>query len=269
MFGSAITENYSTMKTLLLMTASTCALTLVAAPADQAAKDTRFFELRTYYAAPGKLDDLHARFRDHTMKLFEKHGMVNIGYWVPLDNTENKLVYLLAYPSREARAKSWKEFSADSEWREVAKKSEANGRLVSRVESVFLTPTDYSPEVKTVKSGEPRVFELRTYTTPPDRLEALNARFRDHTLKLFTKHGMTNIGYWTPTDKNKGADNTLIYMLAHKSQDAAKKSFDTFRQDPDWVAARKASEDKAGGSLTVADGVKSVFLTATDYSPMK
>jgi hypothetical protein len=76
-------------------------------------KETRFFELRTYYAAPGKLDALQARFRDHTVKLFEKHGMENIGYWLPLTNTENKLVYLLAFPSREAREKSWKEFSAD------------------------------------------------------------------------------------------------------------------------------------------------------------
>jgi hypothetical protein len=195
--------------------------------------------------------------------------MVNIGYWVPVENTENKLIYLLAYPSREARAKSWKEFGADAEWREVVRKSEANGRLVSKLESVFLTATDYSPEVKATKSSEPRVFELRTYTTPPDRLGALNARFRDHTLKLFAKHGMTNVGYWTPIDKDKGADNTLIYLLAHKSQEAAKKSFDAFRQDPDWVAAKKASEDKTGGSLTVQDGVKSVFMSVTDYSPMK
>ena len=69
--------------------------------------EARFFEMRTYYAAPGKLDDLLARFRDHTAKLFEKHGIVNVGYWLPLTNSENKLVYLLAYPSREAREQSW------------------------------------------------------------------------------------------------------------------------------------------------------------------
>ena len=72
--------------------------------------------MRIYYAAPGKLDALNTRFRDHTCKLFEKHGMVNIGYWLPMTNTENKLVYLLAYPSREAREKSWKEFMADPDW---------------------------------------------------------------------------------------------------------------------------------------------------------
>ena len=127
--------------------------------------------------------------------------------------------------------------------------------------------TPASPSV----AKDSRCFELRTYYAAPGKLEALNARFRDHTLKLFAKHGMTNLGYWTPMDKNKGADNTLIYLLGHRSQDAAKKSFDAFRQDPDWIAARKASEEKAGGSLTLPapDGVKSVFMNATDYSPTR
>ena len=110
------------------------------------------------------------------------------------------------------------------------------------------------------------MFELRTYTTTKGNLDALHARFRDHTIKLFEKHGMTNVAYWAPLKGQKGADDTLIYILAHKSVDAAKASFDAFRQDPDWIAARKASEEKAGGSLTTKDGVKSVFMKATDYS---
>ena len=80
---------------------------------------------------------------------------------------------------------------------------------------------------------------------------------------------MTNIGYWVPLEGQTGAGSTLIYILAHKSVEAAKTSFDAFRQDPDWLAARKASEEKAGGSLTVPDGVKSVFMQATDFSPLK
>ena len=117
--------------------------------------------------------------------------------------------------------------------------------------------------------GSNRVFELRTYTATPGKLDDLNSRFRDHTVKLFERHGMTNFGYWTPMDKGQGADSTLIYILAHKSKEAAAASFKAFAQDPAWVAARKASEDKAGGSLTVKDGVKSVFMVATDYSPTK
>ncbi len=231
------------------------------------AKDTRLFEMRTYYAAPGKLDDLHARFRDHTTKLFEKHGMQNIGYWVPIENTDNKLVYLLAYPSKEARDASWKGFGADPDWKAAQKASEANGRLVSKVETLFLSATDYSPAIRVGDAHKARVFELRTYTAADGKLDALNSRFRDHTVALFSKHGMANLGYWTPNEGQKGAGNTLIYLLSHDSRDAAKNSFAAFAKDPAWVAAKSASEKD--GPLTVKDGVKSEFLKATDYSAIK
>jgi hypothetical protein len=231
---------------------------------------TRIFEMRIYYAAPGKLDALHARFRDHTMKLFEKHGMTNVGYWVPAgDNPDRKLVYLLSYPNPDARKKAWAGFLADEDWRKAARESEKDGRLVAKIESIHLVPTDYSKPVAGVKSASPRLFELRTYTATTGNLAALNARFRDHTLKLFEKHGMTNLWYFTPAAGQKNADTTLIYFLAHQDDAARKKSFDAFRADPDWITARTASEKKAGGSLTEKDGVKSELLMPTDYSPLK
>lgn len=237
--------------------------------ASAAAPDSRCYEMRIYYAAPGKLDALHARFRGHTVKLFEKHGMVNIGYWTPLENTDNKLVYLLAYPSREAREKSWKTFLADPDWQTAMKASERDGRLVAKAESSFLAATDFSPAIQPSACAPPRAFELRTYTATPGKLDALLARFRDHTVKLFAKHGMSSFGYWTPTEKEAGSGEKLIYLLAHASKDAADAAFKTFRADPDWVAANKASEDKAGGPLTVTNGVKSEFMAPTDYSPTK
>lgn len=237
-------------------------------PAIAAEKDSRCFEMRTYYAAPGKLDALLARFRDHTVKLFEKHSITNIGYWTPIENTDNKLVYVIAFPSREAREKSWKEFGADPDWQTARKASEENGKLLTKVESTFLTATDFSPEIKPSVAG-PRVFELRTYTTTPGNLDRLLARFRNHTVKLFAKHGMTNIAYWTPMADQKSADGTLAYIMAHKDADAHKASFDAFRKDPDWIAARDASEKEGGGSLTVKDGVKSELMKATDFSPLR
>ncbi len=113
------------------------------------AKGGRVFEMRTYYASPGKLEALHARFRDHTTKLFEKHGMTNVGYWVPIDGqtgaaSGNTLVYILSYPSLEARKKSWDDFQNDAEWKSVKETSEKDGKLVDKVDSVFLSPTDYS-----------------------------------------------------------------------------------------------------------------------------
>jgi hypothetical protein len=241
---------------------------MTAATLQAADADTRVYEMRIYWAAEGKLDALHARFRDHTTKLFEKHGMTNVGYWVPLENPERKLIYFLAYPSREEREKSFKAFLADPQWQKAQRESEVNGKLVDKVESRFLQVTDYSPAVKPSKTGD-RVFELRTYTTTPGNLSALNDRFRNHTLKLFEKHGMTNVVYWNMMPDQQGADNTLVYILAHASKQAADKSFAAFRDDPDWVAARKASEEKAGGSLTEKDGVKSVFMRATDYSAIQ
>src|SRR5438552_912378 len=100
---------------------------------------------------------------------------------------------------------------------------------------------------------EPGCFEMRTYYAPPGKLDDLHARFRDHTCKLFEKHGMTNLGYWTPMKDQKGTEDTLIYILAHKNTDARDASFKAFGSDPDWVAARKASEATAGGPLTVKD----------------
>ena len=250
----------------------TVAFVTTTAPTGFAAeKDTRVFELRTYTAAPGKLNDLHARFRDHTMKIFETHGMVNIGYWVPQDNSDNQLVYLLAHSSRDAARKSWTGFGADPDWKKAQKESEANGKLVAKVETVFLDATDYSPAIKPATGKESRLFELRTYTASAGNLDALNARFRDHTVALFTRHGISQLGYWTPRQGQKGADNTLLYILSHKSEDAAKASFAAFRADPDWIQAKEASEKKAGGPLTEGGmaGVKSVFLKATDYSPLK
>ncbi|MSU43193.1 MAG: NIPSNAP family protein [Pedosphaera sp.] len=250
-----------------MKTVCTLMLLLAAAPLLMAENDSRVFEMRIYYAAPGKLEAMHARFRDHTCKLFEKHGMTNIGYWVPEgENKEAKLVYVLAYPSREAREKSWKAFQNDSDWKTAYAASEKGGKLVAKAEVLFMSATDYSGAINAAVGKGPRVFELRTYTASKGNLGGLNARFRDHTLKLFSKHGMTNLFYWNLTKDQKNADSTLIYILAHASRDAAKASFDAFRLDPDWMAARKASEEKAGGSLTTPDGVKSEFLRATDYS---
>lgn len=260
----------SRMNTLL----TSCAVALIAGSSFTMAaetKDTRVYELRIYYANKGKLDDLHKRFRDHTVKLFEKHGIQNIGYWTPIENTNNTLYYVLAYPSREAREKSWKDFLADPDWKAAYQASHANGVLVAKVQSYFMQPTDYSPPITSSRSTTPRVFELREYTASAGNLAALDSRFRDHTVKLFSKHGMENFAYWHLMPDQKEADRKLIYMLAHKSKEAGAASFAAFRQDPVWVEARAASEKKAGGSLTEGGmaGVKSTYMQPTDYSPTK
>ena len=249
------------MKLWFLALISSCMLSAATA------QETRFFEMRIYYAAPGKLDDLQARFRNHTTALFEKHGIENIGYWLPLTNSESKLIYLLAYPSREAREKSWKEFAADPAWQQAAKESEKNGKLVAKVESIYLQATDFSPTVKPERSDPPRVFELRIYHAAPGKLDALLTRFRDHTTTLFKRHGMSQLGYFVPTEKKDDAGEKLIYILSHKDKEACEASFKAFRADPEWVKVKAASE--TNGSLTVKDGVQSTLMSPTDFSPAK
>ncbi len=111
---------------------------------------TTVYELRVYHVFEGKLDDLLRRFRDHTMQLFEKHGIRNVAYWTPLDEPlkGKTLVYILAHPSRDAATANWKAFRDDPEWQSVRDKSEANGKLVEKVDSTFLALTDFSPPLR-------------------------------------------------------------------------------------------------------------------------
>jgi NIPSNAP len=118
------------------------------APSPSLKSTGRLLELRTYYAMPGKLEDIHKRFRDHTLQIFAKHGMTVVGFWGPVykkDGSEDRLVYMMSFKNREERNAKWKEFGSDPEWQKVSKESEANGKLVEKVESVFLYETDYAP----------------------------------------------------------------------------------------------------------------------------
>ena len=120
------------------------ALMLCAGLAGHARADSEVYELRTYVANEGKLNALHARFRDHTLALFEKHGMRNVAYWTPTGQPDT-LIYLIAHRSEAAARASWKAFVDDPEWQSAYNASIADGRLVKEIESVFMTRTAYSP----------------------------------------------------------------------------------------------------------------------------
>jgi len=257
---------------LFLATLAAAALTVLS-PAPASAADGPVYELRIYTTNEGKLPDLLKRFREHTCEIFTHHGIENIGYWVPIDKADgadNTLIYIIRHKSRDAAKVSWKEFGADPEWQAAQKASEANGKILAKApESIFMTTTEFSPEVKLGAGAAPRVFEFRTYHTPEGKLPALHARFKDHTIKLFEKHGMTNLCYFSPMDADKGSANTLMYFLAHPSKEAGLKAFDEFRADPDWVKAKGESEKDGALTLPKTEGVRSIYMTATDFSPIK
>ena len=239
--------------------------TTVIAKPNPVKPSTKFYEVRIYHPTPGKYAEIVDRFRQYTTKIFEKHGMENIGYWTPTDTSRKELIYILAYPNREARDASWKAFGSDPEWKAVVAKTEANGKLVDHVDQIFMTEADISPALNLKQASPERTFELRTYTASPGKLPNLLTRFRDHTIKLFEKHGMTNLAYWVTEEKDPTVQPKLIYILAHPSEAEGKTHFDDFRKDPVWMKAK--SESEKDGSLTTK--VESVYMKPTDYSPIK
>jgi hypothetical protein len=237
------------------------------------AADKPVYELRIYTTNPGKFDDLLARFRDHTVRYFERHGMRNLGYFTPVPGAEgagSTLYYFLEHASRAAATASWTAFQADPEWIAARAASEAGGAILAKSpESIFLQATPFSPAITTGYTSfrTPRVFELRRYTAAPGRLPALHEFFRGHVLGLFTKHGLTTLGFWEPTDAARGAGQEMDYLLAFPSRAAADLAWRNLRADPAFIAADTAANKDS--RLLAENGIKSIFLTPVDFSPVK
>jgi len=239
-----------------------CLLLSIALLSTADAQD-RVYELRTYTTHEGKLENLHARFRDHTMELFEKQGMQNHAYWVPTEGerADNTLVYIISHESMDAAQESWQAFREDSQWKQVATESEKDGKILAkRPDSIYMKPTDFSPQ-DFESAEQPRLFELRTYTTAEGRLPALLQRFRDGELELFEKQGMTNVAYFTPVEM----PNTLIYVVAHEDVAAMKKAWNGFRTDKAWQQLWE--ESTKDGKIVIK--VDRQLLRPVDYSPLK
>jgi len=251
------------MKKLFLLTLLCAGLFSFASNAKKA--DTRYFEMRIYYCHPGRLDALIQRFTNHTTKIFEKHGMTNVGYWIPTNNTDNALYYILAYPSKASRDSSWKHFSSDPEWKIVSKKSEETGKIVAKVTSIFMNATDFSPKIKPSGGSVDRVFELRTYTQLPGRNPAILARFKDHTMKIFKSHDIKNIAYFTTIEKDTTVQSKLVYLIAHSSEEAAKTNWAAFVNDPKWKKV-SADSEKDG---KIIEKIESIYMTPTSFSTIR
>lgn len=225
------------------------------------------YELRTYTAAEGKLDALNARFRDHTVELFEKHGIESVGYWVPTDEqrSSNTLIYVIKHKNRDAAAASWKAFIADPDWQKVARESGVGA--LAGLESVYMEATDYSPtwdvEKENGVADDDDLFELRIYKAAEGKLGKLDARFRDHTIDLFRRHGIKSVAFWHPVDE-PASNDTLIYIIKHNSRDAAKESWKAFGQDPKWKEVARES-----GVGRLAEPPESIYMRPTDYSPIR
>jgi hypothetical protein len=237
-----------------------------APPAAAPARETRVFELRTYYAADGKLEALNARFRDHAVRLFSKHGMTPIGFWTPEGNPDNKLIFLLAYPSREARDTAWRSLAADPEWVQIRKGTDRNGKLVRFIEEAFLTPTDYSPPVTPTRSDEPRTFELRIGTVRAADAERVHAQLRNGGARDLEDQGLTPVGFFTLDAPRTGPNVTLVSLLARTGEAARPRN----PVDPVLLAViGEPAMKPPSGTITAVEGKKAEILKPTDYSPLR
>ncbi len=260
---------------LALAAAAAALLASCASTPAPAQPDLGLYELRIYTAAEGKMDALDARFRDHTVNLFRKHGMTPIGFWKVAppaagQPADNRLFYIMGYKDRAARDASWRAFAADPQWQAVYQASQENGSLTAPngISSVFLTPAGYFAKPAIQSAPAPRHFELRTYKATPGKLENVHTRFRDNTIRIFNKHGMTNIGYWRPVEGQADMADKMIYLLAFPNAEARGTAWRAFAADPEWQTVSRESE-KDGPILAQPGAIVSVQLTPTDYSPLK
>jgi hypothetical protein len=214
------------------------------------------YEFRYYTAVPGKLPAINDRFANHTIGIFKSHGIGIMGFWTDEIGTSNLLTYVLTFDSMADREEKWNAFQADQGWQRVRAESEKGGTLVAVVRNAFLRPTPYSPQ-PSLKSN---IQELRVYDTMPGKLPALHDRFSNHTIGLFEKHGIENIGYWT---EEVGISSRLVYMLGYPSLGDREKSWTAFQEDPEWQSARAESE-KNGPLVRVS---RHSILRPTPYSP--
>ncbi|MEW4566690.1 NIPSNAP family protein [Tautonia sp. JC769] len=272
---------------------ATCSLTTImlgaaTATATGAEEPVMTYQLRSYTTAPEKLDVLVERFQRVNLPLFQKHDITLIGAWTPHESDEggDRLVYLVGFPSMRAAELCWKNFATDPEWiNAFERERRIHDDVVTHVETVYLSPTDYSPALPDIhgsdrppvgSEGEPenpegavddhRLFELRRYVASPGKLDDLNKRFREHTLELFEKHGMTNILYTMPIEADHGADSTLVYFLAHPSYPNALNAWESFRGDPAWNQVREESQPDG---VPLAASVERWMLVPTEFSPLK
>ena len=222
--------------------------------------DGPVYELRIYAAAEDRLGHLIARFREHTDRLFRKHKMEPVAYWLPTDGTakeKRRFVYILKHPSRYAAYQNWNAFTHDPEWkRGVLEKPEFQRLLSERPESIFLTSNGFPN--KSNRSNTPSIYELRIKTAKPEKLAALYQYHNDQGLKLHLKHDIHTMGCWFAYDRPE-SENALYTLLRHPSRPQAELNWKSLESDSAWR--------KTKGNL--AEKTERLYLKPLNFSPMK
>ena len=222
--------------------------------------DGPVYELRIYAAAEDRLGHLIKRFREHTDRLFRKHKMEPVAYWLPTDGTakeKRRFVYILKHPSRYAAYRNWNAFTHDPEWkRGVLEQPEFQRLLSDRPESVFLTPNKFLNE--STRSNNPNIYELRIHTAAQGKLTALHQHHRDTGVNLHLKHGIRTLGSWFAFDRPE-SENTMYTLHRHTNRTQADLNWKAIEADPEWRKSR--------GNLNTK--TERLYLKPMDFSPMR
>lgn len=261
------------------------------------AEDKAVYELQCFTLREGTGAKYEQLVKTAGLDAVKKVDVKLLGAWKPTNAADERLILLFSHASKENATMAWDAVKADADWIQANSQfTQANGNVVTGFKRIYLDPLSFGNNLESLlkKDSGSNTYELRTYVTSPGNLKNLYNRFSNHTVKLFEKHGMTNVIYWS-VDKNDSVtdanlikalapagaampdlnpptvahENMLVYFLAHQSEEAGKASFNKFRVDPTWKSALEASEKNAGGSLTVPKGVFSLYLTPCEFSPLK
>lgn len=225
-----------------------------------------YYELRLYTVASNKMDGVLERFPETVEPVRRKHGIKTIGYWTAPGMTNGgTLVYLISGASKEALQKQEKELGADQQFKDgYAASSKKHGKTVDRILSIPLT-ADATAKSDFATGAKPHVFDLRIYSILPGKLEAFRARWRDHAVVIYKRHGLHSLGWWIADKKDAEGHDQFVCLLAGESAEAIQKSIAAFHQDAQWQRLEKETEKD--GKLR--SGVESFKLTPTDFSLMK
>jgi len=223
-----------------------------------------YFELRIYDVTAGKLAAVQERFRDAVEPIRQKHGITTLGYWTTSNANGDKFIYLMTGKTKDELQAAEKKFGADPDFQAAYAASNAKyGKTVDKIVSLSLDPADAKLEFTAEKT--PRVFELRFYSVPKNKLAAYTARWRDHATRIYARHGLNSIGWWTAPSKEAAGEDTVICLLAGESVESIEKSIKSFHADEEWLRIEKETEQE--GKLRTE--VTAYKLIPTDFSPLK
>jgi len=248
------------MTSILRIALSLLAFTSVARAA------ASYYELRIYAVTSNKLDAVLERFRDTVEPVRRKHGIVTVGYWsAPGTTNGGTFAYLMAAASKEELQKQEKQFGADPQFKDgYAASNKKHGKTVDKIDSLPQA-VDATAKFDFAAAAKPRVFDLRVYSVLPGKLDAFRARWRDHAVPIYARHGMQSLGWWVSDKKDAVGNDQLICLLAGDSLESLHQSIAVFHKDPNWQHVEKETE--RDGKLR--SGVAAFKLTSTDFSTLK